>query len=320
MNKIMVTKIFAPFLGVFFMMINTSCREEVEEKDHYRRPSDSSYSDMVDYSKCGYRIRRDCTEKEKDYINDIVFLIKKIKSVAEKDFTLSEHFYSYETTPASQKSVYLLGENHTDLINMIDNYGFIEKNLSKGDIVLLEGAQRGSVSSVRSRFSNLYCTLEYERKGYDYDPDKQLDLCKSFSDLSFDTLNAIPYDLLKLSQAKYRFWDDMDAWDITDGTMSMRERNKSMVNEILDSLGDHKVFVIAGALHSPVGEYADLRYKYRFSVFNPVAQDVASIYEDFPDEVSTQEIFESLANLDAVYLSHKKLHKYRSEYMPRSLF
>ncbi|NRA46396.1 MAG: hypothetical protein HRU09_15705 [Oligoflexales bacterium] len=282
---------------------------DLEKKAPGEQAKESENGDNeIDYSKCGYSSSpRDCDEEEKRYINDAMFLVNKIKAIAESDESLDKHFYSYETSSSTEKSVYLIGECHSELVHQIDNFAFIERTVAEGDYVLLEGLDRGKSNELYFELMGLVCTLEFERKGNVYDPGKKDSLCASMVLTAYTTKNAIPYDRLTLSKAKFNYWDNMEAWKISDFNEQLRERNRSMVASIEESIGGQKAFVIAGNIHSPIGEYAWLKKKYKYSRSVTVGKHVSSIYDDFPDELSTQEIFESLSQLDAVYLTHKKL-------------
>lgn len=294
------------FILSFFLLL-TACDSE-ESKDYHQALKENPYQ------KCGYFGDRKCSAEERSYINDIQFLISKIGDIANNPSEdLNNHFYCYEKG-RGKKRVHFLGECHTDLINQIENYAYIEKNIkSENSYMLHEGPdsmEEINPGSLRT-LARLRCAMEYERHGHDYIPEQRSKFCQRRSNLAFTTEHAINYNVLKISRIKHYGWDDQNS-DDSDWVLFNRKRNSALVSTVKSLPSDAQVFIWAGNRHSPLGEYVDL--KARFNDSNKGY--LGDIYQKYPSHVKTEEIYNELGN-ETIFLTHKKLwHKYYEKYLP----
>lgn len=281
---------------------------------------ESNYNDSLKddaFNKCGFHGDQKCSTEEIAYIRDIQYLIAKVGDIAVNDTKLLEHFHIFSNHSQTQKGIHFIGENHIDLISMIDNYAYIEKTLKKGDVILFEGGPSGKTidHGVESIFGTMRCVLEYDRKGWSYDPSLMDSFCATQVTHAFNTAHAIKYHVLNLNGGKFQYWDDPKSMEISNRVENLRKRNTSLVNTVNNVGSEQSTFVIAGNLHSPIGEYAKIKSEHTVGV----GENVSSIYADFPNETTTGEIFNDFNAKNITYLSHKKLFSSGNLHLPKNL-
>lgn len=165
-------------------------------------------------------------------------------------------------SPKRNPEVYFFGEKHTEIIGKIENLGAINYLAHPGDYVLLEGVDR----TMRLVYPNCGLYLVYgvyvqwivEKRGKDYDPDKQKEWLEKQN--LFDLLKETEshYDLsgLNIANVTCGFWDDGRALEDDITYASLKIRNISITKAIHQRRSyNRQIFVEAGYRHLPIGEY-----------------------------------------------------------------
>lgn len=259
---------------------------------------------------------RNCNAEEKAYIKDIEFLSSKLQTIA-KQSTLDAHLHIHKTVRAHYSNKFhIIGEVHDDLIMMLDNFAYLERELAPRDVIFLEGAHRNW--DIKNECSyriliKLHCTLDWARQGKDYDADEKMNFCKTSGDLWDRTEKELKLDALKIAKAECRGWDSP--------APSLRARNASLVASLKDiERYPRKGFVIAGWYHSPVGEHYRLATNYYYNNNGQLwdNQTISDLYlsPDFRNETSTEEIYNYLYGKPAVFISHRRL-VYDERFLPK---
>jgi hypothetical protein len=204
----------------------------------------------------------ECNAKEKKMIDGMSFIIKAVvnfDSVKDLSKKFRQAFH-----PGIDRPVFLLGEDHTDVIGMIETLGFLNDEAKNGGRLLLEGADRSIKKYNQCGWHllfRIYIAWEWERLGQPYDPWKRQDWVEK--EKLWETLvRTLPsYDTSGLSIQKLRcgFWDNANA--IKKGGTSpdlMKTRNESMTEAIKESRHDYptqNIYIMTGYFHMPLGEW-----------------------------------------------------------------
>ncbi len=258
------------------------------------------------FLRCGYLGERLCSRNEIAFIRDLEYLAHKIRSLAGQS-DLLEHFHERRSLRHLPKSkVHFLGERHTDLFGQLDNYAYIEKELGPNAVILFEGAEAGTKIEDCAWYImlNLRCVLEDQRRGIEYQPEERGRFCAEAFPIWSQVKKELSAEFSNLSQAQCYFWDTVRRND--DYSLSLaRYRNASLVRSLQVFEAKESVFVLAGSLHSPVGEYAYFKSKsYGLYGLTPYLK---SLYEVHKDETSTQDIYDYLMTVPTKFLLHKRL-------------
>lgn len=201
------------------------------------------------------------SQQEKDYIERFNITVKDIRDFPPEGKNIEKYFYVFKSVANIEDAkIILFGEEHTNANNKLWTAGLINKLMTANDVALFEGDQAGTrVFHLSEHFTTkIFATREYEKvKAHkQYVPLAISKMKNKFFELFFKTKDFLVLDILNLGQGKGFYWDLVDGEELHS---DCAKRNETMVQTIKDNLkGDARVFVIAGALHMPHYEFAQL--------------------------------------------------------------
>lgn len=201
--------------------------------------------------------KRTCSSKEKSMIDGIRSIINQLKSYRHDDFATS---FEASGDPLDQAQVLFFGENHTEIISIIQSYAALSYLANPDDVILLEGSSPSNQNFKCDAvfLLNTYVIWEWEKLGRSYEPwainewAKQEAMAESFR----ATIKSYDRQALKLGRLTCNYWDNTYALKKKIDYQSLKERNEAMVKAIKDQLKQaQRVFIVAGSNHLPMGEF-----------------------------------------------------------------
>jgi hypothetical protein len=231
---------------------------------------------------------RPCTEAEQTLIAGMRNIISQIRNF---DATKLSKSFKFHGGPLNKSRVLIFGEKHTEIISQIQTLAAINFLAREGDILLLEGSdrrQKHQKNCLLFLIFQIYINWEWETLGQQYSvntvKEKEQWLKKTRLDKLFrNTLNSYSISDLNLNKLRCGFWDDRDALRDTFSANlvnagNFEKRNESMVLAIENALAQApRVFVIAGYLHMPIGDFFHNRL---FNLNNTKFPDKLTKYYD----------------------------------------
>lgn len=211
--------------------------------------------------------RRPCTSDEKNMIDDMRTIIR---SVANFDSNNLDKKFNTTSKGIDGARVVIFGENHLEIIGMMETLGALNALAKNGDVVLLEGADRKKAAVVECGLHlifNIYEAWQWEKLGLDYNPALKAEwyATKKLGALFHSTKASYDLSGLTIKHVRCGFWDDAKA--LQEGLTSginynvLKKQNLSMFYAIEENLKDlpakNNIFVNTGYFHMPLGEVLD---------------------------------------------------------------
>lgn len=212
--------------------------------------------------------------EEKDYVERFNTVAKDIRDFPPREKNIEKYFYAFKSvTNLEDAKIIFLGETHTHAANQLWSAALINRMIRQGDVVLLEGAQRGTPAGSLTEYftTGIFAAREYEKsKSHKAYKATAIDkIRRKFLHLFFKTKAALALNLLNFEKGKGYFWDLTENYQLHP---DIAKRNEEMVKAIDENLGrSGRIFVIAGALHLPHYEFAStIKNEEEFELLYPL--------------------------------------------------
>lgn len=205
---------------------------------------------------------RECTLKEEKMIDGIRAIISTIRHFDPSN--ISDRFHMREQKGIkSTRPVVFLGEDHTKVIEQMENLGYLNFLAANGGgIVLLEGLDRAAKDTLPCALRllyHVYTSWEWEKLGRPYNPWQKFlwERNENLINLLWQTKDSYDISELNINKLACAFWDSEHWLKQPISHKSLKERNKSMVLAIKGHINSHivlPVYIIAGYSHMPLWE------------------------------------------------------------------
>lgn len=183
---------------------------------------------------------------DKDFVDRFNVVAKDIRDFPKSKKTVEQYFNIWTTVSTwKDAKVIMFGEIHDTAANQIWSAGALNKIIREGDVILFEGGESGTpVKDVNFMIVvSIFLAREYENTKIHYKPESLAKIWKKYQNLYERNHQSLQPHILNLNKAKGYFWD-------TKGDLVAR--NTALVNTVKKFQTDqNRVFVIAGALHTP---------------------------------------------------------------------
>lgn len=228
---------------------------------------------------------RSCTREENAMIDDMHTIIASLRNYqgkpSEVDWKLR-----FDRTHGEPK-VYMFGEEHTDVIGLIETLSEINSMLKRNDIILFEGGDRNSALIVNcglERIYDIFVQWQFEKLGKSYNDIFSWNKHVHFRKLFESTKKSYDLTGLSIADAKCGYWDDGDAIrrsaaDLSRISHYIAQRNTTMVAAIKDRLKTYdRVIINTGYGHMPLGDFiVSLRRNRKYYKAHPTV-DLSDYY------------------------------------------
>jgi hypothetical protein len=263
------------------------------------------------------------SQVQKDYIERFNVIAKDIRDFPKPGKDLEKYFYIWKSVAnLDDATILIFGEHHAHSANRLWSAGVINQMVAPNDVILFEGAKGGLPVDNISEYlvTNIFAAREFEKfrldkltkkgKGKEYGPDSLSKILNKFWALFHKTKRYLALNIFKFNQGRGYFWDLIEGNKLHPDPI---KRNEAMVNTIKDKLAiGARVFVIAGASHTPLYEFAsaleDPLIEQAFLRIPGAKADEINdtFYNCFPD-AKTKVIFDFLKGRDFAVLIPRNL-------------
>lgn len=210
---------------------------------------------MMLTSACGPEDEKklDAASADKDFVDRFNVVARDIRDFPKSKKSVEQYFNIWTTASTwKDAKVIMFGEQHDFAANQIWSAGALNKVIKEGDVVLFEGCQSGTaIGDITSAIvRRIFVAREFENIKLNYKPDSGIKIWQKHYEKSYNKMRRhLETSQLNFQKAKGYCWD-------TEGDYG--QRNTAMVSTIKKFLtGQNRVFVIAGAFHTPHYAFAD---------------------------------------------------------------
>lgn len=225
-------------------------------------------------------IKRPCKDEELQMISGM----NKIMDDLNFEPKLFKNFLQVKN--GQNPTLFLFGESHLAVIGQVETLAAINFLVQKGDVILLEGRDKNKLSKFESCAHELiykiYTMNQYQISHHHYDPFQAYSFIKkNFLKTYQNTKKSYEMGKFNLSHLQCFYWDDEQSLNDDRITYrNMKKRNRSMIEAIKKYLSmGHRVFVIAGYGHLPLGDALSLHQNKTFISYFDHLQLMNEFYE-----------------------------------------
>lgn len=260
------------------------------------------------------------TDEQIDYIERFNVTARSIEKYPPHKAQIEKDFYIFSNVTNIKDAKYLIfAERHNNSAGQTWTAGIINELISKGDIILFEGNQAGlQVRNLTEHMiTDIFAAREFELRKTKYKPTSLSKLKDKFDKLFRETKDFLMINILNFYKAKGFFWDLRQGSKLHE---NLTKRNEKMVETMTYAgQGANKVFVIAGALHTPHYEFAHHQRERSFKKGSWSPYLNMDYYRSIANEEgkgSTKVIFEFLMSVESYAVLIPKNYPGISKYEP----